>query len=234
MQNLKSKKLTIAFTVLALGAWALSLSTSKAAPHHVRGSAARETLQMDIASATRGRSIERPCGKKAVFRRPFTVRVMGVRTPCSEVKRIIASGCQVRIGQKWSCLSLRESKPFIFWFLSDQIFEPRLTVGILLERYPCSEAHITSSLFAHHSKSFPSRRQMLADDLIRCNMLSGMSPQEVEDVIGPPDEQLDERGHIYFDYLVGPERESIVQLDPEFLSVEIANGKVKEVSFFEG
>jgi hypothetical protein len=211
--------------------FSVSFLEADAAP---QGSAIHQTPQMAVAPLVRAGSSQRDCGRKLLFGRPFSVRIVGARTRCGEVRHIVAPGCRIRLNQRWSCVPLRGEKPFLFWFLSDEIFAPRFTKVIVFERYPCSEAHVTPSLFAHHSENFPSRRQMLADDLIRCRMLHGLTLQQVEEMIGPPDERGNERSRTYLDYILGPERESIVRIDPEFLSVEIENGKVKEIYIFQG
>lgn len=148
-----------------------------------------------------------------------------------QVRRILSSACRIRLKRTWSCMSFRESKPFLVWFPTAEIFDLRPTVEIRLERYPCSEARVTPSLFKHHTRGFPTRRQMLADDLMRCEMLNGASLEELEGAIGPPDERSDERGGSYLYYFLGPERDSLVRLTRSFSPSTYRTAECKQFSF---
>jgi hypothetical protein len=93
---------------------------------------------------------------------------------------------------------------------------------------------VSPGLFTNTDGAFPTRRQMLADDLVRCKTLTRASPDEIEGTIGPPDQRSTYKQVTYFTYFLGPERESLVQIDPEFLSVSILDEKVVRVSIDQG
>jgi hypothetical protein len=77
------------------------------------------------------------------------------------------------------------------------------------------------------AKGFPTRRQLLADDVLRCGLLGpGDSSLEVEAILGPPDEREMAAGSLSFLYGLGPERDSIFQVDPELLLVELKRDRV--------
>lgn len=195
---------------------------------------AKPAISMRVStSAVRPDISEQRCGRQHIFGRPFSIEVTGKPIQCKNVRRIVASNCRIRLNRKWSCISRRENKSFLVWFLTAELFEPKLTT-IRFRRYPCSKAHVTPRIFEHHSEGFPTRRQMLADDLIRCKMLMGASIDEIESTIGLPDEHWYERNRTYFAYFLGPTRGSLVQIDPELLGVEISDGTVQTLFFFQG
>jgi len=74
---------------------------------------------------------------------------------------------------------------------------------------------------------------MLADDLIRCHLLKGKSPAEVEAEIGAPEETETSQGKTSFIYALGRERDSYIQIDNESLLVESTNEEVTSVSIFQ-
>lgn len=194
---------------------------------------ANPTISTRLITAAGPPPTSEQCGRKRLFGRPFSIEATGEPIPRKNVRRIITSNCRIRLNQKWSCISQRGNKSFLVWFLTDEIFEPKLTTSIRFKRYPCSKAHVTPRLFEHHSKGFPTRRQMLADDLIRCEMLASASIEEVESMIGLPDERSDERNRTYLFYFLGPERDSLVQIDPELLGVEVSGGTVQTLFIFQ-
>jgi hypothetical protein len=228
------KRRLIRLLVLVLTAGALAAGTVDSGLNSAEAFATPDGADAAVASKSgQPGAPEQRCGKKYLFGRPFSIEVAGKRIKCKNVRRIVASGCRIRLKQKWSCVSFRETKPFLVWFLTAEIFKPRWTTTIRFRRYPCSEAHVTPSLFKHLGKSFPTRRQMLADDLIRCEMLADASTQEVESAIGPPDERAHKRGHTYLYYLLGPERDSLFQIDSELFAVEVSGEKVKALSIVQ-
>lgn len=114
-------------------------------------------------------------------------------------------------------------------------FEPRRrwSRAIYDERHPCSQASITADQFAREPRGFPSLRQLLADDLIRCDMLDGQTYAQVRQLLGPPAEGKSRR---YLAYVIGRERDSFFQIDPELLYIPFArNGQVVGTpSIFQG
>ncbi len=106
---------------------------------------------------------------------------------------------------------------------------------MLLRRYSCSEAEVTPRLFALPPRGFPTRRQLLADDVLRCGLLGpGDSAAEVEEVIGPPEEREARRAGPEWIYGLGPERDSIFQVDPELLNVTLRHGRVTSIEIVQG
>lgn len=92
---------------------------------------------------------------------------------------------------------------------------------------------MSRQLFEPLRKGFPTRRQMLADDLIRCHLLKDKTPTEVEAEIGVPEETSTSQGKTSFVYALGRERDSFIQIDNESLLVEFANEEVEFVSIFQ-
>jgi hypothetical protein len=147
---------------------------------------------------------------------------------------MITQPCKISFDRDWSCFSFREDDPFIAWFPSDDLFKRDVRTLIVFARYPCSRAKVTPALFSHLSHGFPTRRQMLADDLIRCKLLKGKSRAQVEATIGPAEEPTTEGRRTYLDYYLGLERDSVFQIDGENLSVEIEGDRVRSVEIYQG
>ena len=80
------------------------------------------------------------------------------------------------------------------------------------------------------TKRFPTRRQLLADDVIGANSyILGSGLIEAEEVLGPPDE-VEQVGQILSAiYGLGPER-SIFQIDSEILLIESVHGQITSLS----
>jgi hypothetical protein len=184
------------------------------------------------ASASRG------CGSKDLYGHVLEIRVSGRQLPCSKVQKIVSGRC--RYGRKWSCLSLRSPDPLLVWFREREAFKRRWTTTIELRRYPCSQASVSASAWAQArdawlADEFPTRPQVLADDLIRCHLLRGMMVRQVRDLLGRPDGSSLERGHRFLDYDIGPERDSFIQIDDEFLSIEFRrDGVFRHASIYQG
>jgi hypothetical protein len=174
----------------------------------------------------------RRCGTKELFAHRFQVEAQGVR--CSEARRVLSGPCAIHLKRQWSCFSYREDAPFVAWFPTEDLFKRLKYPAILLRRYPCSEAKVTPSLFGLFTKGFPTRRQLLADDVLRCELVApGDSSPEVEEILGPPDEKETEAGHFFLVYGLGPERDSFFQIDSELLQIELRHGRVSRVSMVQ-
>lgn len=169
-----------------------------------------------------------------VFGRPFRIRVLRGELGCHRVRRIASRRCALYLNRQWSCLSYREARPFIAWMPSDELFRIRPSPEIVFKRYPCRRARVTPSLFATRGMAFPTRRQMLADDVVRCRMLSGRAPAAVIAAIGPPDERSGDHQRGAFLYWLGPERDSIVQIDDEALLIEFRGGRARTATIVQG
>jgi hypothetical protein len=71
----------------------------------------------------------------------------------------------------------------------------------------------------------------LADDLIRCGQLEGMTRRQVRRLLGSPDER-DRRS---FSWEVGPERDSFFRIDSEYFEVSFdREGRFRRASFYQG
>ncbi len=115
------------------------------------------------------------------------------------------------------------------------MFEKRWTTAITFERYPCADAEVTSELFSGAPRGFPTFRQLLADDVIRCDLLISADKEAVKAMLGKPSSREEYRSNEYWDYVTGPERDSIFQIDPEYLSVRFGKSDlVKMVYLFQG
>ena len=147
------------------------------------------------------------CGTAVKFGHEFDVRVGGDRIDCGKALEVIDRTCKFRPKQDWSCFSFQAPYPFIVWFPSKELFERDWSTVIIYKRYPCSEALLTRDLFAPYPKGFPSLRHLLADDIIRCGLLEGMTYEEVRRLLGPPDGG--EKGS-YLRYVLGLEREFVL------------------------
>jgi hypothetical protein len=171
------------------------------------------------------------CGQATLFSRTFDVRTSGKPVPCGQALRIIDGRCKVHLHQKWSCFSFQVDAPFIVWFPTREMFERRWTRVVYYDRYPCSEAFISPELFAREAHGFPNIQQLLADDLIRCDMLAGQTYAQVRHLLGRPSEGKPGR---YLSYELGLERDSFFQIDSEFLYVGFRNGVVGGLDIYQG
>lgn len=172
------------------------------------------------------------CGTAQKFGHQFDVRVAGDPVSCREALRVIDGPCKVRQKHEWSCFSFQKSDPFIVWFPTKEMFKADWSTMIIYERYPCSEAVVTRDLFSREPQGFPSLRQLLADDLIRCNMLEGKTFEEVRRLLGPS--VYGKKGR-YLTYDIGLERDSFFQVDPELLSIGFTkNGIYSAADIYQG
>ncbi len=177
---------------------------------------------------------QRDCGAIERFGQRFPVEAQGIG--CGEARGLAGRhGCRLQLHRQWSCFSLREYRPFVVWFPTHDLFAKAVYPVVVLRRYPCSEANVTPSLFGLAEKGFPTRRQMLADDVIRCRLLrTGAGVAEVEALLGPPDGKEPGKGRFWFIYGLGPERDSIIQIDPELLEIEFRGGRMTSISMVQG
>ena len=160
------------------------------------------------------------CGTKNLYGKTLDIRVKGEMRSCRRVHHIIRGKCAIRPKRHWSCFSFRTPNPPLVWFRSKEMFDRRWSTVIEARRYPCSEATLTSDEWNGPSREFPTRQQILSDDLIRCDLLEGMTVDEVEELLGKPYERYMSHGHAYRDYSIGPERDSFFQVDAEVLSIK--------------
>lgn len=175
----------------------------------------------------------RRCGHTERFDHRFPIEAQGVT--CAEARSLVGRPCTVSLKRQWSCTSFREDGPFIAWFPTEDLFKRRQYPAVLLRRYPCAQARVTPQLFSIFTKGFPTRRQLLADDVLRCGLIRpGDSSLEVEETIGPADEKEPGGGRLSYVYGLGLERDSIIQIDPELLVIEVDKGRVTSISIVQG
>jgi hypothetical protein len=167
-------------------------------------------------------SSSRECGTKQLYGKALAIHVVGDRLDCAQVRQIIRGPCRPR--KEWSCFSLRSPDPLLIWFKETERFKPSYSTTIEARRYPCSQATVTADAWKRarrHSNRFPTEHQLLADDLIRCRLLSGKSRRQIVALLGRPAGYDAGPGAGYLDYDIGPERDSFLQVDNEVLSIRI-------------
>ncbi|MFL5909496.1 MAG: hypothetical protein ACJ768_02840 [Gaiellaceae bacterium] len=178
-------------------------------------------------------SVQRDCGTKELYGHALRIHVAGKPIPCSQVREIVKGRC--RDGHVWSCFSFRSPAPILVWFRDRERFHKHWSTTIEARRYPCTDASVTPSSWAasrgDSSAAFPSRAQVLADDLIRCGLLKGKSYDEVRRLLGAPDEPVSRH---YLDYDIGLERDSFIQVDSEVLSIGFdRSGRFRSIEIYQ-
>jgi hypothetical protein len=99
-------------------------------------------------------------------------------------------------------------------------------------RFDCDTYRFDANLWLSSSSSVgetPTARQRMADGLIACNTLNGVSAQEARKLLGRPDVR-DREG---WSYQLGPERHPM-QIDSEYLDVAVSHGRVVAVRRYQG
>jgi hypothetical protein len=182
----------------------------------------------------------RSCGTRQLYGAIVKLREQGHLIPCRKVRRIARGRCDLLAADRgWGCFSSRPPGPILFWFPTKERFQFHYSTVIKALRYPCAVAKVTSmswskSLSSDSDTTFPTRTQVLADDLIRCHLLDGMTRDQVLQLLGPGEESQQGQ-RTYLDYEIGPERDSFFQVDSEFLSVQLdAHGTVAKVTQEQG
>lgn len=163
----------------------------------------------------------RDCGTKELYGRKLALHVRGRRIPCSQVRRIVRGPC--KDGKVWSCFSFRPPSPILVWFRERERFKRHPSTAIEARRYPCSEARVTRrawsvAVHAMAKDPFPSRLQVLGDDIVRCSLLKGKTYGQVAVMLsGRPGKRHHRR---YVEFTAGEQRNSFMQTDPEYLHIE--------------
>lgn len=177
------------------------------------------------------------CGTTQKFGHEFRVLARGKKIrnrtlDCSDVARITAGRCKVRFGRVWSCFSYRpEDGPFVAWWPSREAFHGDYSTTIIYRRYPCRKARVTPERFTTYERGFPTQRQLLADDIVRCGLLLGSPRESIENLVGP----ADSLGSASVTYRLGPERGSLFQVDDEILRIGWnGHGIVDSVGMYQG
>lgn len=80
----------------------------------------------------------------------------------------------------------------------------------------------------------PTKRQVLADDVMRCKALRGMTWDEVHALLGRPERGADSR-RTFMAWEIGPERDSLFSIDGESLFLRFyRNGRFRSASMQSG
>lgn len=168
-----------------------------------------------------------------MFGHRFLIEAQGIK--CREGRALISQRCRIALAKQWSCFSYRESKPFVVWFPTEDLFKRVQYPAAVLRRYPCSQTKVTPTLFGISTRVFPTRRQLLADDVLRCKLLLvGDELSKVEALLGLPDQKATEASTLSLVYNLGPERDSVIQIDPELLLIEVSGNLVTSISIEQG
>jgi hypothetical protein len=187
--------------------------------------------ETDLATHPRAGQI---CGTKELYGHELTIKVRGDLHSCSKVRRIVRGKCDLD-SKPWACFSFQTPGPILAWFLAKEMFKPELSSVITASRYPCSEVGSIAEEWVGPSLDFPTRKQVVADDLIRCNLLDGRDKRAVKELLGGSGIVSTSHGRTYFDYTLGPERDSFFQIDSELLSVVFnSRGIFREATIYQG
>jgi hypothetical protein len=176
------------------------------------------------------------CGITTLYGKPLTVRVHGPDLTCEQAQAIVAKrGCRDR--RRWSCFSFRPPDPVLAWFKSSERFAPHWTTYVEAVRPPCEESVVTRAAWRAAKRGardpFPTRLQVLADDLMRCDQLAGMTRREVRALLGRG-QAYTERGKRHFMWDVGDERDSFFQVDGEVFDIRFGrDGVVEHVEMWQ-
>ncbi len=139
----------------------------------------------------------------------------------------------------WTCFSVWPPGPALLWFKTAEMFAREWSVVIEARRPSCSESVVTAAAWREagrwgkrHPDAFPNRRQLLADDLLRCRQLIGLRRAEVRALLGRADPAGGGSRSMMWD--VGLERDSLFQVDNEVFLVSFGrDGRVRAVDFFQ-
>lgn len=175
------------------------------------------------------------CGHRPLFAQRFQVRVRGdydkFGLDCRLARELTREKCRIRFGRVWSCFSFRSPWPFQVWWPSDETWEAQYSTVVELRRYPCPRARLSARRFRRPSREFPTRRQLLADDVIRCELLRGKRRRRVRRLLGRPDFSSGK----LTSYYLGDQRDSYFQIDPEHLYLSYSRGgRVRSASIGPG
>jgi hypothetical protein len=176
------------------------------------------------------RGAEVPCATKRLYGQRLGVFLVDGDITCAAVRRIIRGRC--RDGRVWSCTSFRTPDPVLFWYRTRERFAPSFSIGIVARRPPCSASRVTARAWRRGlGRGFPTRQQVLADDLLRCRWLEGMTKRQVTRLLGRPDEP----GVRALAWEVGPERDSVMRIDSEYFEVRFdRHDRFRAASFYQG
>lgn len=179
------------------------------------------TVAMDRPAEAARDGGETRCGTKRLHGERLSIWVVGEPLKCALVRKIIAGSCELR--RPWTCLALRHPDPILAWVKWREVAADKPSTAIEGRRplQPCADLHVKRNDWLAQSAldGYPTRRQMLADDLIRCGVLAGRMRQDVRALLGPPDD----KGKRFDEWYLGDERH-LINIDAEYLRVRYQYG----------
>jgi hypothetical protein len=133
---------------------------------------------------------------------------------------------------------MRTPGPLLVWFRERERFGDWST-WVEARRYPCAQANVTAAgwaeALASRHRVFPTRRQVYADDIIRCRLLIGKTYDEVIALLGQPPYEENSKTEHSLHWELGPERDSFFQIDSDHMIVEFGPAeRVKRVDQYQG
>jgi hypothetical protein len=178
-------------------------------------------------------SVGSGCQSVDVYHRELRLEVQGKDLPCPLIRRVVSRACRIRVERRWSCFSFHTPGDYMAWFRTRSLGSPNKPPRIEAKRYPCEKASLRAG-WRRGLRGFPTLRQMVADDIIRCGLLDGRSRSFVEEVLGQPDYGSSSSSTPYASYGVGLERTSYFQFDLEYLYVGYsAEGTVQRTFLYQ-
>lgn len=171
------------------------------------------------------------CGTKTLYGKTYTLYATNVS--CEETATITAAKCDV-FAEPWFCGSNHAPGPAMWWGKASEMFDEEPTTWIEARRPPCTKVTAADWKRAKQQPDdqFPTEQQLLADDLIRCKQLRrGMTWAAVAKLLG----NAGKRPGRDLSWMLGPQRDSVFQVDGEFLSVAFdRKRKVRSVGIHQG
>ena len=166
------------------------------------------------APATAGAADKR-CGSKVLHGETLALWVVGEPIRCEKARRIARGPCTDE--RPWRCLGLRAPDPILVWLRDEELFEERTTaIEARRPKRSCAARRVTRRDWrrGRDLAGFPTLRQMLADDLLACDQLEGMTRREVRRLLPG----VDEHDGAADSWLLGEERQ-LFRIDAEYLDV---------------
>jgi hypothetical protein len=185
------------------------------------------------ASSRESSAKAKKCGHRQLYGHKLTIKVHGEPLPCPKVRRIVSGRCDPN-GEPWFCFSFRAPGRPLVWIRAEERFERRPSTWIGASRYPCRSSGALAEEWRGPTQEFPTRKQIVADDLIRCELLEGKGVEEVEALLGEPLYNNLQRNGRFLGYTIGPTRDSFFQVDSEVLSLRFTRkGSFREATIYQ-
>lgn len=168
-----------------------------------------------------GERQEKRCGSKRLHGERLSIWVVGKPISCAKARRIVA-GTECDFNRPWVCLGLRWPDPILVWQRLKEVVKdvPSTAIEGRRDLIPCDELSITRRDWRRTDalEGWPTSRQMLADDLLRCDALIGKARRQLKGLLGRPQWG----GHRHNGWVLGDERH-LFRIDPELLYVSYSH-----------